>query len=130
MLLVLRTVLAVGPVRAQATSRTRRSLSSSDQAAETDAQLLSLHEVSAAADLAALGRRSEAASLLERAVEICSGSMGQDSALARAAVQRWGGLVRVRVISFLANPNTPQQSTVDVFHRIKARARKVSVRFG
>lgn len=67
---------------------TPRALSSSDQAAETNAQLASLHEVSAAADLAALGRRSEAAPLLERAVEICSGSMGQDSALARAAVHR------------------------------------------
>lgn len=67
---------------------THRALSSSDQAAEADAQLASLHEVSAAADLAALGRRSEAAPLLERAVEICSGSTGQDSALTRAAVHR------------------------------------------
>lgn len=66
-----------------------RGLSSSDQAAETNAQLASLHEVSAAADLAAMGRRSEAAPLLERAVEICSGSMGPDSALTRAAMHRY-----------------------------------------
>lgn len=77
-------------VFSQATSRTRRALSSSDQTAEANAQLASLHEVSTAADLAALGRRSEAAPLLERAVEICAGSMGQDSALARAAVHRYG----------------------------------------
>lgn len=67
--------------------RIRRFLSS-DQAAEANAQLESLHEVSTAVDLAALGRRAEAASLLERAVEICSGSMGEDSALTRAAVHR------------------------------------------
>eukprot|EP00752_Nemacystus_decipiens_P017555 g15732.t1 len=66
---------------------TRRGLSS-DRSAETDAQLASLYEVSAAADLAARGLRSEAAPLLERAVEICSGSVGQDSALTRAAVHR------------------------------------------
>ena len=49
---------------------------------------MSLQEVSTAAELAALGRRSEAALLLERAVEICAGSMGGDSALARAALHR------------------------------------------
>eukprot|EP00903_Cladosiphon_okamuranus_P019609 g18034.t1 len=82
-----RTIMVLGTKQPRVVA-TRRPLSSSDQAAETDAQLASLHEVSAAADLAALGRRSEAALLLERAVEICSGSMGQDSALARAAVHR------------------------------------------
>ena len=76
-------------VRPPSVQARRRALSSSDQAAETNAQLSSLHEVSAAADLAALGRRSEAAPLLERAVEICAGSMGQDSALTRAAVHRY-----------------------------------------
>lgn len=67
----------------------RRTLSSqTDQAMEADAQLVSLQEVSTAADLAALGRRSEAAPLLERAVEICSSSMGKDSALTQAALHR------------------------------------------
>ncbi|CAB1098815.1 unnamed protein product [Ectocarpus sp. CCAP 1310/34] len=69
--------------------RMRRLLSSSsDQAAQANAQLESLHEVSTAVDLAALGRRAEAASLLERAVKICSGSMGEDSVLTRAAMHR------------------------------------------
>lgn len=111
---VVRTRPAVGSILVQATCRASRALSSSDQAAETDAQLLSLHEVSAAADLAGLGRRSEAASLLERAVEICSGSMGHDSALARAAVHRWGCCAPCALycIASLPDPLPPRYSSV------------------
>lgn len=97
---------------------TRRALSSSDQAAETNAQLASLHEVSAAADLAALGRRSEAAPLLERAVEICSGSMGQDSALTRAAVHRYSSVeYSARVVPYFSG----RQSTQRQFNRVQRR---------
>lgn len=55
---------------------------------EADAQLNSLEEVNTARDLTTQGRRAEAASLLQRAVDICKGSMGEESALAQAAVHR------------------------------------------
>lgn len=59
-----------------------------DRAVEVETQLRSLLEVSSADDLAAQGRRSEAAPLLERAVEICASSMGTESPLAQAAMHR------------------------------------------
>ncbi|CAM9243530.1 unnamed protein product [Ascophyllum nodosum] len=61
---------------------------SADQAAEATAQLMSLEEVRLATDLAGRGLRSQAVPFLERAVEICAGSMGEGSAITRAALHR------------------------------------------
>ncbi|CAM9202675.1 unnamed protein product, partial [Choristocarpus tenellus] len=61
-----------------------------DSAGEVEELLLSLEEVKNADNLALTGRHSEAVPFLQRAVEICTGSVGEESTLARAALRRLG----------------------------------------
>ncbi|CAM9243330.1 unnamed protein product [Discosporangium mesarthrocarpum] len=60
---------------------------------EAEDNLLSLEEVKAADDLASRGRGTEAIPHLQRAVEICTGAVGEGSEITRAALRRLGKIL-------------------------------------